>query len=168
MSATDDVFAPPLGRPRGVPLGAFGTALAAAVAAGIAVGAVAYAARTHRAAQPALPELHGEVSWAPGTRPAPGLPALRALRGRTVVLALVGPHCRGCTLMREELASVVRRLPAPERPALAVSSTSAVGAAGAVVYLIDRRGDERTGYLLPIAPSFVERDLRELAAEPAA
>jgi hypothetical protein len=164
VSATEDVSAPPFARRRGIPLAAFWTALAAAVAVGIAVGAVAYAARTQRAAQPALPELHGEVSWAPGTRPAPRLPALRALRGRTVVLALVGPHCRGCTLMREELASVVRRLPAAERPAVVVSGTPAVGTAGAVVYLIDRRGDERTGYLLPIAPSFVERDLRELAA----
>jgi hypothetical protein len=139
--------------------------LAVAVGLGVAAGAVAYVARPH-AAPPALPELHGVVSWAPGAQPAPPLPVLRTLRGRTVVLALVGPHCSaGCALMRRELASIVRRLPAAARPAVVVRPARGVGAAGAAVYLIDRSGNERTGYLLPFAPSFVEGDLRVLAAE---
>lgn len=35
------------------------------------------------------------------------------------------------------------------------------------LYLIDRRGDERTGYLFPFAQPFVERDLRTLAGSAA-
>jgi hypothetical protein len=31
------------------------------------------------------------------------------------------------------------------------------------LYLIDRRGDERTAYLFPFLPSFVQRDLARLA-----
>ena len=33
------------------------------------------------------------------------------------------------------------------------------------LYLIDRRGDERSGYLYPFVPRFVTRDLRTLATE---
>jgi len=33
------------------------------------------------------------------------------------------------------------------------------------LYLIDRRGDERSGYLYPFVPSFVTLDLRALANE---
>jgi len=154
---------------RGIRAGALWAALAAACALGAVAGAVVYVTRPHVAARPALPELHGVVSWAPGAEPAPPLPALRALRGRTVVLALVGPRCGGgCTLMRKELASIVRRLPAAARPAVVVRPARGVGATGAAVYLVDRSGDERTGYLLPFAPSFVERDLRVLAGERAA
>lgn len=166
MSAAGNVVA---GRParalriRPLPLW---PALAAACTLGIAAGLAAYVLRPQGPAQPALPELHGVMSWAPGSRPAPPLPALRSLRGRTVVLALVGPHCGvGCTVMRDELASVVRRLPAAERPVVVISPDRVVGAAGAVVFLVDRSGDERTGYLLPFAPSFVERDLQVLAEE---
>jgi len=35
------------------------------------------------------------------------------------------------------------------------------------LYLIDRRGDERTAYLFPFLPVFVQHDLSRLAAEPA-
>jgi len=34
-----------------------------------------------------------------------------------------------------------------------------------VAYLLDRRGDERTAYLFPFAPAFVQHDLTLLAAE---
>jgi hypothetical protein len=34
-----------------------------------------------------------------------------------------------------------------------------------VVYLVDRHGDERTGYLFPFAPAFVQGDLHALAME---
>jgi protein SCO1 len=37
----------------------------------------------------------------------------------------------------------------------------------AAVYLIDRRGYERAGYLFPFLPGFVQGDLRRLAHEPA-
>jgi cytochrome oxidase Cu insertion factor (SCO1/SenC/PrrC family) len=36
-----------------------------------------------------------------------------------------------------------------------------------VAYLLDRQGDERTAYLFPFAPAFVQRDLARLAAEQA-
>ena len=36
------------------------------------------------------------------------------------------------------------------------------------VYLLDRHGNERTGYLFPFQPPFVQRDLRTLSAERAA
>ncbi len=166
MSAAGHIAAGRPARPRSIRLARLWPALAAACALGIAAGTAAYVMRPHGPARPALPELHGVISWAPGSQPAPPLPALRALRGRTVVLALVGPHCAaGCVLMRKELASVVRRLPAGERPAVVVRPARGVGAAGAVVYLVDRSGNERTGYLLPFAPSFVERDLQVLAEE---
>ena len=34
-----------------------------------------------------------------------------------------------------------------------------------VLYLVDRRGDERTAYLFPFLPSFLQRDLATLARE---
>jgi cytochrome oxidase Cu insertion factor (SCO1/SenC/PrrC family) len=36
---------------------------------------------------------------------------------------------------------------------------------GMALYLIDRRGFERTGYLFPFLPNFVSLDLRTLAGE---
>lgn len=36
-----------------------------------------------------------------------------------------------------------------------------------VAYLLDRNGDERTAYLFPFAPAFVQHDLARLAAEQA-
>jgi hypothetical protein len=108
-----------------------------------------------------LPELHGQVSWAPGARPAPPLATLRRLRGHTVVLALVRPGCPGCAQLRAELASVIRRLPSSDRPGLVFAR----GQRTPVVYLLDRRGDERTGYLFPFAPAFLQGDLQTLATE---
>jgi cytochrome oxidase Cu insertion factor (SCO1/SenC/PrrC family) len=35
------------------------------------------------------------------------------------------------------------------------------------VYLIDKRGDERAGFLVPFAPAFVTRDLKVLGGEAA-
>jgi cytochrome oxidase Cu insertion factor (SCO1/SenC/PrrC family) len=37
---------------------------------------------------------------------------------------------------------------------------------GLALYLIDRRGFQRTGYLFPFLPNFVELDLRSLGREP--
>ena len=135
--------------------------LAAAVVLGVATGALVHSLGSTAAPSLALPELHGQMSWAPGARPAPSLAALRRLHGTTAVLALVRPGCPGCAELRAELASVIRRLPPSARPRLVVAR----GTETPVVYLIDRRGDERTGYLFPFAPAFVEGDLRTLATE---
>jgi hypothetical protein len=125
--------------------------LAAAGALGAAGAAVAHAF-AGRGATLALPELHGQVTWAPGARRAPpGVP-----RGRTAVLAFVAPGCTGCLA---ELRYAVDRLPASLRPTVvrrAVKSDS-------LVLLVDRRGNVRTGYTFPFAPAFVEGDLRTLA-----
>ncbi len=137
------------------------TVLAAAVVLGVAGGALVHSLGSTAAPSLALPELHGQVSWAPGARPAPPLAALRRLRGRTVVLALLRPGCAGCVQLRAELASVIRRLPAADRPGLVVAR----GTRTPVVYLVDRHGDERTGYLFPFAPAFLQGDLQMLATE---
>jgi len=135
--------------------------LLAAVVLGVAGGALVHSLGSTAAPSLALPELHGEISWAPGARPAPPLAALRRLRGRTAILALVQARCPGCAQLRAELASVIRRLPRSDRPGLVVAR----GTPTPVVYLLDRRGDERTGYLFPFAPAFLEGDLRVLATE---
>ena len=67
--------------------------LVAAVVAGIAGGALVHSLGSTAAPSFVLPELHGQMSWARGARPAPPLAALRRLRGRTAVLALVRPGC---------------------------------------------------------------------------
>jgi hypothetical protein len=63
--------------------------------------------------------------------------------------------------LRAELASVIRRLPRSDRPGVVFAR----GSRTPVVYLVDRRGNERTGYLFPFAPAFVEGDLHALATE---
>lgn len=137
------------------------TVLAAAVALGVAGGTLLHSLGSSAAPRLALPELHGQQTWGPDARPAPALPALRRLRGRTVVLALAARGCPGCAQLRAELASLVRRLPPAARPGLVFAR----GPRTPVVYLIDRRGDMRTGYFFPFAPAFVEGDLRALASE---
>jgi hypothetical protein len=135
--------------------------LAVAVVLGVAGGALVHSLGSTAAPSLSLPELHGQMSWAPGARPAPPLAALQRLRGRTAILALVRPGCPGCVQLRAELTSVIRRLPRSDRPGLVVAR----GPRTPVVYLVDRRGDERTGYLFPFAPSFVQGDLLALATE---
>jgi cytochrome oxidase Cu insertion factor (SCO1/SenC/PrrC family) len=48
---------------------------------------------------------------------------------------------------------------------ITVEPTTNAIAHGLVVYLIDRRGFQRTGYLFPLLPNFVARDLRTLSRE---
>jgi hypothetical protein len=124
-------------------------AIAAAAALGAAGAAVAVVGRS---TPPALPELHGQVSWAPGARPAPA----SVPRGRTAVLAFVKGGCTGCLA---ELRFVLDRLPARLRPV--VVRRAAHGRS--LVLLVDRSGHVRTGYTFPFAPAFVEGDLRTLA-----
>lgn len=166
--------------------------------------------------------LHGEATWAAGTRPAPPITTLRdqtggrfslsALRGRTVTMVFFESHCKQeCPLAGRALAAADRLLPRPQRPVLVVVSvnpldtpasaraaTRAWGLAGVApwhwlmgtpsqlasvwkayhiyvqpekgdishteaLYLIDRHGDERSGYLYPYLPGFVAHDLRTLA-----
>jgi cytochrome oxidase Cu insertion factor (SCO1/SenC/PrrC family) len=197
--------------------------LAAAVAAGIVGGTLLQLLHRAHAAKPALPELNGQAVWPPGARPAPdfalrdqsgALVTLRSLRGRTVLLAFLDSQCRSsCPIVGRQLGSVLRRLPAPSRPAVVVVSVDPRGDTpagirhalrkwrlegswrvhwvnaparaqlasvwknyGVVVqptsndivhslalYLIDRRGDERTAYLFPFLQSFVQHDLARLA-----
>lgn len=127
------------------------TALVAAAALG-AVGAAVAGAVIGRIAPPALPELHGQVSWAPGLRPAPA----SVPRGRTAVVAFVARGCTGCLA---ELRFVLDRLPARIRPMLVRGAAHG----HSLVLLVDRSGDVRTGYTFPFAPAFVEGDLRTLA-----
>ena len=168
-----------------------------------------------------LPELHGQVAWAAGKRPAPAfalrdqsgrLVTLASLRGRTAVLTFLDSHCTSsCPLVGRGLGWAVRGLPESERPTFIVVSVNpkdtpesaraavrkwgvppgwhwlmgnratlgpvwkAYGIAvipsahdivhGLAVYLLDRHANERTGYLFPFQPPFVQRDLRTLATE---
>jgi hypothetical protein len=112
---------------------------------------------------PALPTLHGEATWAPGSRPVPAPPHL----GRTTVVAFVGSGCDWCL---QDVHRIVRRLPVADRPAIVRAPPGAAARYGVkpgrrVLVLVDKNGDERTGYTFPFVPPFVEGDLRTLAAE---
>lgn len=126
-------------------------ALAAAAALG-AVGAAVAHAVTGGGATLRLPELHGQVTWPAGARPAPA----GISRGRTAVIAFVAPRCTGCLA---ELRYVINRLPVSIRPTV----VRHVVQWDSLVLLVDRRGDVRTGYAFPFAPAFVEGDLRTLS-----
>ena len=187
--------------------------VAAAATVGIASGVALAALRaSHPAATPSLPELHGQASWPAGRRLAPtsGMPSLR---GRVSVIAFMDPLCTQiCPVEGRELASIVRRLPAAERPRILLVSVNPKATAAqaahalqkwqlaaldahwvlgtqsrlrgvwreyqvfvrpvkgdiehtAVAYLVDRTGHERTAYLFPFAPAFVQGDLARLAQE---
>ncbi len=149
-------------RPTRVPLPLAAATVLVAAALG-AVGAMLVHAYAARGSAPALPELHGQTTWAPGTRPAPQ----SAPPGRTAAVVFLGTGCAPCL---EELRRLVRRLPAAERPVVVVAPPAAAAAYGVergrrLLVLIDRRGDERTGYAFPFVPPFVEGDLRTLARE---
>ena len=136
-------------------------ALCCAGVLGIAGAVLVHAYASPGSTAPSLPLLHGEVSWAPGERPAPP----SAPQGVTALVAFLG---RGCTPCLGELRRIVRRLPAADRPALVVEPPSAAAAYGVapgrrLVLLLDRHGDERTGYAFPLAPAFVAGDLATLA-----
>lgn len=187
-------------------------ALVLACAALLGGGGGAALAALHRTSDVhvSLPQLHGQAAWPAGVRPAPaaGLPVLR---GRTSVVTFMDPLCTSvCPIEGRRLASVLRRLPAVERPTVVMVSVNpkatAQDAAHAtrkwglapfstrwvvgsqaelkriwtaygvavrpgrndivhtlVLYLVDRHGDERTAYLFPFAPAFLQGDLARLA-----
>jgi hypothetical protein len=130
-------------------LRAAATIVAVAAVLGVAGAAVAHAV-LERGSTLSLPALHGQVTWAAGTRPA-GVP-----RGRTAVIAFVAPGCTGCLA---ELRFAVGQLPRSIRPLVIRHAVRH----GSLVLLVDRSGYVRTGYSFPFAPAFVEGDLRTLA-----
>lgn len=74
------------------------------------------------------------VTFAPGTRPAPGFTlrdqagrplSLRSLRGRTVILSFIDPVCRNlCPLEAKVLNGTVAALPAASRPTIVAVSVN--------------------------------------------
>lgn len=125
-------------------------ALAIAAALGVAGATVAHAVQA-RGTTLALPQLHGQVTWAAGQRPSP----VAVPPGRVALIAYVAPRCRDCVA---ELRFTLGQLPARFRPAV----VRRVATAKSLVLLVDRAGDVRTGYAFPFAPAFVEGDLRTL------
>ena len=179
------------------------------------------------AAGPALPTLHGQAVWKAGARRAPNVSlrdqtgrvvTLASLRGSPVVLTFLDSQCKSsCPIEGRQLGSVLRRLPAAQRPTLVIVSFNHTGDTPAgirhalakwhlngawavhwlnastrtqlasvwrsygvrvipksndvvhslALYLIDRRGYERTAYLFPFLQGFVQRDLGRLAQESA-
>jgi cytochrome oxidase Cu insertion factor (SCO1/SenC/PrrC family) len=177
------------------------------------------------AAKPSLPTLHGQAVWRAGARRAPNVSlrdqtgrkvTLASLRGSPVVLTFLDSQCKSsCPIEGRQLGSVLRRLPAMERPTLVIVSVNHTGDTPAgirralaewhldgpwtvhwlnastraqlatvwrsygvrvipksndvvhslALYLIDRRGYERTAYLFPFLQGFVQRDLGRLARE---
>ena len=177
------------------------------------------------AAKPSLPTLHGQAVWKAGARRAPNVSlrdqtgrvvTLASLRGSPVVLTFLDSQCKSsCPIEGRQLGSVLRRLPAAQRPTLVIVSVNHTGDTPAgirralaewhlngpwavhwlnastraqlasvwrsygvrvipksndvvhslALYLIDRRGYERTAYLFPFLQGFVQRDLGRLAQE---
>jgi protein SCO1 len=177
------------------------------------------------AVRPVLPTLHGQAVWAAGARHAPNfrlrdqsgqVVSLASLRGRPVLLTFLDSQCKSsCPIEGRQLGSILRRLPAAQRPALVIISVDQSGDTPAgirhalakwtlngpwpvhwlnarthaqlasvwrsygvrvvptsndivhslALYLIDQGGYERTAYLFPFLPAFVQRDLGWLARE---
>jgi protein SCO1 len=194
--------------------------------AGIGLAFVAHLAAggTGQGGAMALPDLHGQASWASGERVAPSfslrdqsgkLVSLAAQRRRPVLLTFFDSRCTDqCPLLGHEFGTMLRGMERAERPTLlivsvnpagdtprsirramaawrlvgpwrwhwlrgsqrelarvwrdygiAVQPTTNVIGHGLVVYLIDRRGFQRTGYLFPLLPNFVALDLQTLGRE---
>lgn len=187
MIASSPVLA---ARPARVRLSRWAVLIVCMVAIGVGVGAAAYlTASRNSAPSPALPQLNGTATWAAGARPAPlfdvrtatGVERSSALRGHTVVVAFQPAACtRLCATMRTVLAATAKRLPTAQRPEIvmvggrgaaravdpaAVRAAFGVENSKPLLYLLDRNGNERAGFLVPFAPAFVEDDLRALATE---
>lgn len=124
--------------------------LAAAATLGVAGATVAHAFQA-RGTMLALPELHGQVSWAAGKRPSP----VAVPHGRVALVAYVAPRCKDCL---DELRFALHQLPARFRPVVVRRAASGKS----LLLLVDRSGDVRTGYTFPFAPAFVEGDVRTL------
>jgi protein SCO1 len=198
-------------------------ALAAVLAAATGAGFALLAARAPLRAQ-GDSGLHGQISWPPGQRRAPGFTlrdqsgrqvTLASLRRRPVLLTFLDSRChQQCPIEGRMLGDMLAQMPAAVRPTLAIVSVDPAGDTpasirhamaewrlagpwrwhwlrgttaeldgvwrrygitveptgndithGMALYLIDRRGFERSGYLFPFLPNFVALDLRALARE---
>jgi cytochrome oxidase Cu insertion factor (SCO1/SenC/PrrC family) len=116
--------------------------LLAAVVVGAGGGALIRVLTATAAAKPTLPELHGQAVWKAGARPAPNISlrdqtgsvvSLASLRGRPVLLTFLDSQCKtSCPIVGRQLGSVLRRLPAAQRPTLVIVS-------------VDRSGDTPRG-----------------------
>ena len=73
----------------------------------------------------------------------------------------LGPGWHWLTGTRQELAAVWRAY------GIAVQPRTNDIVHGAAVYLVDRRGYERAGYLAPLLPNFIVLDVRRVEAESA-
>lgn len=200
-------------------------ALAVAALAGGGGGTVLHAVLSGSATrvfEPALPTFHGQASWRPGVRPAPGFAlrdqsgatvSLAGERGRPVIVTFLDSRCTSlCPIEGRMLGEIERSLAPRKRAVLLIVSVDPPGDTpasvrkagahwalagdwrwlngtpaqlravwrsygitvretthdiqhGAGLYLVDRKGFERAGYLFPFEPGFVARDIRTLAGD---
>jgi cytochrome oxidase Cu insertion factor (SCO1/SenC/PrrC family) len=111
-------------------------ASAAGVGVGVALHELKGKASPASAAAP-LPTLHGQAVWEAGARRAPPISlrdqlgaqvSLPVLRGRPMVLTFMDSRCKEqCPIEGRQLASVLRSLPAEQRPTLVVVSVDPSG-----------------------------------------
>ncbi len=123
-----------------------------AAVAGVAAGVVAHVLTAPSAARPAalaLPELHGQATWAAGKRPAPqftlrnvlgGSVSLASTRGHATLIAFLDSRCRSlCPIVGRALGDVQRSLPPGARPEVLVVSVDPAGDRAASVRSAARR-----------------------------
>ena len=114
-----------------------GLVLAAAALTGIGLAFFAYLLFGSEKHGLALPKLHGQASWSPGEQPAPAfelrdhegaLVSLAALPDRPILLTFFDSDCVDqCPLMGRDLAIMLRRMPADDRPTLLIVSVNPAG-----------------------------------------
>jgi cytochrome oxidase Cu insertion factor (SCO1/SenC/PrrC family) len=108
-------------------------AATAALVAGIGAAVVAHLLLAAQSSQAtALPELHGQMSWPAGARPAPlfalpdvlgGTTSLAGLRGHVTLVAFLDSRCtNACPFLGQALSDAEEALPVGARPAVVVVS----------------------------------------------
>lgn len=123
-----------------------------AAAVGVVAGAAAHLLLSPLAPRPAalpLPELHGQATWAAGTRPAPkfnlrnvlgGSVSLASMRGHVTLITFLDSRCRAlCPIVGRALGDVQRALPAEARPEVLIVSVDPAGDSAASVQSAVRR-----------------------------
>ena len=123
-----------------------------AAVAGVAAGVAAHVLTSSSPARPAalaLPELHGQATWASGKRPAPqftlrnvlgGSVSLTSTRGHATLIAFLDSRCRSlCPIVGRALGDVERSLPDGARPDVLVVSVDPAGDSAASVRSAARR-----------------------------
>jgi protein SCO1/2 len=114
-----------------------GLVLAVAALAGVGVGLIVSLVAGRAEAGPALPKLHGQESWSPGERRAPGfalrdqngaLVSLASLRQRPVLLTFLDSRCRSrCPLEGRMLSTMLRGMAPSARPTLLIVGVNPQG-----------------------------------------